>query len=97
VPFFDGTAQVANVDLVVLAVGEANSLRDGGKRHHRMLVDLEFDACEVSLSSYIIAKSKVFHLCNPCFPARLFSQSNIWTYQDSTIREPQELAGRKVV
>jgi len=97
VPFFDGTAQVANVDLVVLAVGEANSLRDGGKRHHRMLVDLEFDACEVSLSSYIIAKSQGVPLVAiPVFPRRLFSQSNIWTYQDSTIREPQELAGRKV-
>ena len=58
IPFFDGTVEVRDVDLQVLAVGEANSLRDGGRRHHRMLIDLEFDACEVSLSSYVMAKSQ---------------------------------------
>ena len=58
IPFFDGTVSVRGVDLNVLAVGESNSLRDGLNRHHRMLAEQEFDACEVSLSSYVMAKSQ---------------------------------------
>jgi len=97
VPFFDGTVEVRDVDLQVLAVGEANSLRDGGRRHHRMLIDREFDACEVSLSSYIMAKSQGFpFIAIPVFPRRLFVQSNIWIHDESVIREPMELVGGKV-
>jgi 4,5-dihydroxyphthalate decarboxylase len=97
IPFFDGTVEVRDVDLQDLAVGEANSLRDGGKRHHRMLIDREFDACEVSLSSYMMAKSQGFPLIAiPVFPRRLFVQSNIWIHDESAIREPTELVGAKV-
>jgi 4,5-dihydroxyphthalate decarboxylase len=96
-PFFDGTVAVEHVDLRVLAVGEANTLRDGGRRHHRMLIDLEFDACEVSLSSYIIAKQKGLPvIAISVFPRRLFTHSNIWVNNRSGIREPKELVGRKV-
>jgi 4,5-dihydroxyphthalate decarboxylase len=97
VPFFDGTATVNDVDLQVLAVGEANSLRDGGRRHHRMLMNLEFDACEVSLSSYIIARHHGLPIIAiPVFPRRLFTQSNVWVNRDTGIRTPKELIGRKV-
>ena len=97
IPFFDGTVEVRDVDLQILAVGEANSLRDGGRRHHRMLIDLEFDACEVSLSSYVMAKSQGLPvIAIPVFPRRLFIQSNIWTHDESALREPMDLVGRKV-
>jgi 4,5-dihydroxyphthalate decarboxylase len=97
IAFFDGSVAVRDVDLQVLAVGEANSLRDGGRRHHRMLIDLEFDACEVSLSSYVMAKSQGLPvIAIPVFPRRLFIQSNIWTHDESTLREPMDLVGRKV-
>ena len=97
VPFFDGTVEVKDVDLVVLAVGEANVLRDGGNRHHRMLLDQEFDACEVSLSSYIMAKSQGLPIVAiPVFPRRLFSQSQIWVHSESTIHAPRDLIGRRV-
>jgi 4,5-dihydroxyphthalate decarboxylase len=97
IPFFDGTVTVKDVDLQVLAVGEANSLRDGGKRHHRMLIDREFDACEVSLSSYIMARNKGLPFTAiPVFPRRLFSQSHIWIRADSFIGAPKDLIGRKV-
>ena len=80
IPFFDGTVTVKDGDLKVLAVGEANALRDGGKRHHRMLIDREFDACEVSLSSYIMARSQGLPFTAiPVFPRRLFSQSHVWS------------------
>ena len=81
----------------MLAVGEANRLRDGVNRHHRMLADQEFDACEVSLSSYIMAKSQGLPFTAiPVFPRRLFSQSHVWVNRDSAIREPRDLVGCKV-
>ena len=62
-----------------------------------MLIDLEFDACEVSLSSYIIARQKGFPvIAIAVFPRRLFTHSNIWVNNRSGIREPKELVGRKV-
>jgi 4,5-dihydroxyphthalate decarboxylase len=97
IPFFDGTAALEDAELQVLAVGEANSLRDGGRRHHRMLIDREFDACEVSLSSYIMAQSQGLPFTAiPVFPRRLFSQSHIWIGADSAISAPKDLIGRKV-
>lgn len=97
VPFFDGTAQVKDVDLQVLAVGESNLLRNGANRHHRMLRDQEFDACEVSLSSYIMAKSHGLPFTAiPVFPRRLFSQSHIWVNNNSSICLAKDLIGRKV-
>lgn len=97
IPFFDGTVSVRGVDLNVLAVGESNSLRDGLNRHHRMLAEQEFDACEVSLSSYVMAKSQGWPLTAiPVFPRRLFSQSHIWVNAEKSIRSPKDLIGRKV-
>jgi hypothetical protein len=63
-----------------------------------MLIDLEFDACEVSLSSYVMAKSQGLPvIAIPVFPRRLFIQSNIWTpRRTSASREPMDLVGRKV-
>ena len=97
IPFFDGTVAIKDGDLKVLAVGEANSLRDGGKRHHRMLIDQEFDACEVSLSSYILARSQGLPFTAiPVFPRRLFSQSQVWVDNDSSIGAPKDLIDRKI-
>lgn len=97
VPFFDGTVTVDGIDLEVLAVGESNPLRDGVNRHHRMLIDREFDACEVSLSSYIMAKSQGLPFTAiPVFSRRLFSQSHIWINAEKSIRAPKDLMGRKV-
>ena len=97
IPFFDGTVVLKNANLQVLAVGEANSLRDGGKRHHRMLIDQEFDACEVSLSSYIIARNQGLPFgAIPVFPRRLFSYSHIWVGADASIIAPKDLIGCKV-
>ena len=97
IPFFDGTVAIKDGELKVLAVGEANSLRDGGKRHHRMLIDREFDACEVSLSSYIMARSHGLPFTAiPVFPRRLFSQSQIWVDNESSIGAPKDLIGCKI-
>ncbi|HWQ38742.1 MAG TPA: hypothetical protein VNM24_09075, partial [Burkholderiales bacterium] len=73
-PFFDGTvAPPANVELNVLQVGQSVTLRDGTDRHGRMLRG-EFDLCEFSMSSYLMAKERGLPLTAvPAFPRRLFS------------------------
>jgi 4,5-dihydroxyphthalate decarboxylase len=97
VPFFDGTVQPENFDLNVLPVGQSVTLRGGSNRHGRMLKDGEFDVCEVSLSKYLMAKSRGWPFTAiPVFPRRLFSQSMIWVNRNAGIRSPQDLLGRKV-
>ena len=58
IPFFDGSVKVAGIDLKVLEVGQSSPLKHGQDRHERMLQQGEFDICELSLSSYLIAKSR---------------------------------------
>lgn len=73
-PFFDGTAKPpAGVDFEVLQVGQSVTLRDGTDRHGRMLRG-EFDVCEFSLSTYLMAKARGMPITAvPVFPRRLFS------------------------
>jgi 4,5-dihydroxyphthalate decarboxylase len=97
IPFFDGTVSPEGIDLTVLEVGETIPLRHGADRHARMLQKGEFDICEVSLSSYLMAKSRDMPFTAiPVFPRRLFSQSQMWIHVDAGIRSPKDLIGRKV-
>ena len=56
VPFFDGSVSAQGIDLTVLNVGQGKSGLHGTDRHERMLQKGEFDICELSLSSYLMAK-----------------------------------------
>jgi len=97
-PFFDGTLDVpAGIALEVVQAGEAGTLRDGAHRHRRMLNEHEFDAAEVSLSSYVMAhaRGRPFTAI-PAFPRRLFSQTQIYVNEKAGIAHPRELAGRRV-
>jgi 4,5-dihydroxyphthalate decarboxylase len=97
IPFFDGSVQVQGVDLQVLEVGQSNPLKHGQDRHERMLQKSEFDICELSLSSYLIAKSRGMPFTAiPVFPRRLFSLSQMWVNKNAGIESPQDLVGRKV-
>jgi len=97
IPFFDGSVQAEGVDLQVLEVGQSNPLKHGQDRHERMLQRSEFDICELSLSSYLIAKSRGMPFTAiPVFPRRLFSLSQMWVNTDAGIRSPQDLIGKKV-
>jgi 4,5-dihydroxyphthalate decarboxylase len=58
VPFFDGTIQLEDVELKALHVAQLRPSRHGTNRHERMIRNLEFDAAEVSLSSYLMAKDR---------------------------------------
>ena len=98
VPFFLGTVQPPRgLKYKALEVGMVPPRRDGIERHKRMLRDLEFDAAEVSLCSYIIAKSRGSTLTGiPVFPRRLYSQNHIFVNRESGIEKPADLRGRRV-
>jgi 4,5-dihydroxyphthalate decarboxylase len=97
-PFFDGTLSVpATLSLSVFQAGEMTALRNGGHRHKRMLQDGEFDAAEVSFSSFIMAKARGLPFTAiPAFPRRLFSQTQMYVPYSSDITEPRSLAGKRV-
>jgi 4,5-dihydroxyphthalate decarboxylase len=64
----------------------------------RMLRHREFDAAEMSLSSYVVSlftPDRPF-VAIPVFPSRFFRHSCIYVHAASGIREPAQLAGRKV-
>jgi 4,5-dihydroxyphthalate decarboxylase len=97
IPFFDGSVQAEGVDLTVLEVGQSEPLKHGRDRHERMLKKSEFDICELSLSSYLMAKSRGMPFTAiPVFPRRLFSLSQMWVNANAAIRSPKDLIGRKV-
>lgn len=96
-PFFDGTVTPPEgVELKVMQVGQSATLRDGTKRHNRMLQG-EFDVAEFSMSSYVMAKGRGMPITGiPIFPRRLFSQSQMWVHPDSDLWHPRDLIGKKV-
>jgi 4,5-dihydroxyphthalate decarboxylase len=63
----------------------------------RMLNYYDFDASEISLSSYCIARTLGKPLTAiPVFPARAFRHSYIFINTKSGIREPKDLMGKRV-
>jgi 4,5-dihydroxyphthalate decarboxylase len=64
----------------------------------RMIRRREFDAAEMSLSSYVMSlfsPERPF-VAIPVFPSRVFRHSCIYVNAASAIREPKDLAGRRV-
>jgi 4,5-dihydroxyphthalate decarboxylase len=97
VPFFDGTVQPEGIELDILIVGQSDRQRDGEDRHERMLQNREFDVAELSLSSFLMAKTRGLPFSAiPVFPRRLFSHSQMWINVEAKIGEPKDLIGKKV-
>ena len=97
IPLIDGSVTAEDVDLEVLEVGQSSPLKHGQDRHERMLQKSEFDICELSLSSYLIAKSRGMPFTAiPVFPRRLFSLSQMWVNVNAGIKAPRDLIGKKV-
>lgn len=99
-PLFSGDVSSSNgLDFEFLEVGMVPPRRDGVDRHKRMLVDKEFDAAEISLASYLVARDQGMTdiVALPIFPRRLFSQNHIFVSDRSGIKKPVDLVGRRVV
>ena len=66
-------------------------------RHERFLQRFEFDAAELSFSSYLIAIDQGMPVhAVPIFPRRLFSQSQMYKNVNCGIESPKDLAGKRI-
>jgi 4,5-dihydroxyphthalate decarboxylase len=90
-PLLEGKVVPEGIDLQVEHVTV-----EGG-RHERMIDHRAWDACELSLSSYIMAKARGAPLTAiPVFPRRLYSQSQMYVNTAAGIQEPRDLIGKRV-
>jgi 4,5-dihydroxyphthalate decarboxylase len=64
----------------------------------RMLRHREFDIAEMSLSSYTLSlfRENPPFIAIPVFPSRMFRHSCIYIHSGSGIREPKDLAGKRI-
>lgn len=90
-PLMDGTVRPdgINLNFQPLVVEET---------FFRMLRHQEFDAAELSLSSYIVSLTKPDRpfIAIPVFPSRFFRHSCIYVNADSGIETAQDLIGKRV-
>jgi len=90
-PLKDGTVKPDGIDLNILTD------MDSTTRHWRFLRNQEFDAAEVSCSSYIAAKDKGFAFdALPIFLHRRFRHGFIFTNLSKGITKPKDLIGKRV-
>jgi 4,5-dihydroxyphthalate decarboxylase len=87
----DGTVQPTGIDLNYLNLPVEETF-------FRMLRHREFDAAEMSLSSYTVSlftEDRPF-IAIPVFPSRFFRHSSIYINADSGINEPGDLIGKRI-
>jgi len=86
----DGTVQPEGIDLNYIPIRPAETF-------WRMLNNEEFDASEMSLSSYSILRSKgdTRFIALPVFPSRIFRQSCVYVNSRSGIKRPEDLKGKR--
>jgi 4,5-dihydroxyphthalate decarboxylase len=77
------------IDLTVLPISNA------WERHQRMIRHEEFDVCELSLSSFLMARDRGQALVGiPVFPYRMFRHSYLWC--SAAIQSSRDLVGRSI-
>lgn len=87
----DGRVQVDGIDLNYLSLPVEETF-------FRMLRHREFDAAEMSLSSYCVSlmRDDPAFIAIPVFPSRFFRHSCIFVSEKSGIREPADLVGKRI-
>lgn len=89
-PLFDGSVKAEGVELIA-------TRSDPSETFWRQLSFQEFEIAEMSLSSYLIARSRGMDMIAiPVFPSRRFMHTELSYHVDSGIREPQDLVGKRV-
>lgn len=93
-PLIDGTVSPSGIDLVVVTCPSP-------ERHWRMMRRREFDACELSLGSYVAERSEYGEdggelVAVPAFPHRRFRHGYIFVPGASGALAPADLAGGSV-
>lgn len=86
----DGTIQPEGVELIP-------TYSDPSETFWRQLRFQEFEISEMSLSSYLIAKSRGTDMVAiPAFPSRRFMHTQLSYHVDSGIKEPRDLVGKRI-
>lgn len=86
----DGTIQPEGLELIP-------TYSDPSETFWRQLRFQEFEISEMSLSSYLIAKSRGTDMVAiPAFPSRRFMHTQLSYHVDSGIKEPRDLAGKRI-
>jgi 4,5-dihydroxyphthalate decarboxylase len=87
----DGSVQPDGIDLNVLNLHVEETF-------FRMLRNREFDVAEMSLSSYCVSlgRENPAFIAIPVFPSRFFRHSCIFVSGKSGIRDPRDLAGKRI-
>ena len=88
---FDERVRADGIDLTCLQLPVEETF-------FRMLRHREFDAAEMSLSSYVLS---LFHsnpafIAIPVFPSRMFRHSCIYVHRERRIQTPRDLIGKRV-
>jgi 4,5-dihydroxyphthalate decarboxylase len=87
----DGTIRPDGIDLNFQTL-------DVEETFFRMLRNREFDAAELSMSSYCVTLGRPDpgFIAIPVFPSRFFRHSCIFVSEKSGIREPKDLVGKRI-
>ena len=96
---YDRTQALIDARVRIEGVSELDYLAlRPGETFWRMLNHEEFDASEMSLSSYTILRSEGDErfIAIPVFPSRVFRQNALYVRADSPLREPRELKGKRI-
>lgn len=90
-PLREGTVQPQGIDLNLLTV-------ESGVRHQRMIRHGEYDACEYSMGSYLVARAHEVDSLQaiPFFPRRLFGHRFCFVRAGSGITKPSDLRGGRI-
>src|SRR5579862_1659025 len=89
-PLMDGTIKAEGVELIP-------TYSDPSETFWRQLKFQEFEVSEMSLSSYLIARSRgVDMIAIPVFPARRFMHAQNSIHVDSGVQQPGDLAGKRI-
>ncbi|MFQ5902660.1 MAG: hypothetical protein ACE5JO_03125 [Candidatus Binatia bacterium] len=90
-PLREGKVQTEGLDLNLITV-------ESGIRHLRMYRHGEYDACEFSMSSYLVARAMDIDWFQaiPFFPRRMFGHKFCFIRAGSGIKRPSELRGGRI-
>ena len=90
-PLRDGEVQAEGIDLNLLTV-------ESGIRHERMFHYGEYDACEFSMSSYLVARGQDVDWLQaiPFFPRRMWGHKFCFIRAGSGVKKPADLKGGRI-
>ncbi|SRR5581483_4810933 len=89
-PLLDGIVQPEGIELIT-------TLSDPSETFWRQLNFEEFEVSEMSLSSYLIARSKGMDMIMlPVFPSRRFMHAQLSVHVDAGVQKPEDLVGKRI-